>query len=136
MLRLFKQHDIRHQEELGGLWEFCTSTGFEPVEKTRAGRLLPVPSCWEAHPDFVNYRGIGIYRKNFMLKRSTRVRLEFKGVSHTAKVYLDGKLLGGHYNAYTAFSFVTEKLNAGKHEIVLFADNSFSEKSVLHIPHD
>ena len=97
---------------------------------------LPVPGCWEQHPAFANYRGKGAYRREFYMDRKGNIRLEFKGVSHTADVYLDGRPVAHHYNAYTPFSAVAAGLDAGMHELTVIVDNSFSEKSALHLPND
>jgi|GEM_PF-3660122 len=64
------------------------------------------------------------------------VRLEFKGVSHTANVYFDGEHIAHHYNAYTPFSAVVKNVKQGEHEIRVVVDNSFGEHSALHIPND
>lgn len=57
-------------------------------------------------------------------------------MSHTAKVYFDGKLVAEHYNAYTAFHAIVNEAEPGEHELVVLVDNSFGEFSALHIPND
>jgi len=47
-----------------------------------------LPGCWEKHPDPINYRGRGIYERN--IEVDGNIRLVFKGVSHTASVFLFG----------------------------------------------
>lgn len=131
MIRTFQTHEIRKQEELtGSLWEF------EPCQGPFAGNKYQVatPCCWESHPDFSGYRGEGMYRKKFTA--GGNVRLEFKGVSHTATVYLDGREIAHHYNAYTSFSVILQDLQQGEHLLEIKADNRFSEESALHIPND
>ena len=94
MIRTFTTHKVRSQQELtSSLWEFT------PCQGEFAGRTYKVatPCCWESHPDFAAYRGEGIYRTSFCAGGT--VRLEFKGVSHTATVMLDGKQIAAHYNA-------------------------------------
>ena len=78
MIRLFEQHVVRKQKELEGIWQF----------KTEAGNSYPlsVPGCWEQNPELLNYRGKGTYVRKITVHRKTNVRLEFKGVSHTADV--------------------------------------------------
>lgn len=131
MVRTFETHYVREQKELTGcLWEFL------PCQGENAGKTYKVatPSCWETYPDFGNYRGEGIYKTTFEAEGD--IRLEFKGVSHTATVYLDGKEIAMHYNAYTAFDVIAKNLAAGEHILEIKADNRFSEKSALHIPND
>jgi len=131
MIRMFQTHQVRSCQELTGtLWEFM------PCQGEYAGRVYQVatPCCWENHPDFMNYRGEGIYRTSF--NAAGTIRLEFKGVSHTATVTLDGKQIASHYNAYTIFDAVVRDLDRGDHILEIKADNRFSEKSALHIPND
>lgn len=131
MIRTFSTHKIRKQKELTGkLWEFTACQG-EFAGKTYQ---VATPCCWENHPDFAGYRGEGIYRTTF--EAEGNIRLEFKGVSHTAEVFLDGKQIAEHYNAYTSFSVIVPELSKGEHVLGVKADNRFSEKSALHIPND
>ncbi len=131
MIRTFKTHYVRKQMELTeSLWEF------EPCAGNYAGQKFPVavPGCWENHPLFADYRGEGIYRKTFQAQGN--VRIECKGVSHTATVYLDGQEVGHHYNAYTPFSVVVNDLEPGRHMLEIKADNRFHKDSALHVPND
>ena len=131
MIRTFKTHYVRKQMELTeNLWEF------EPCAGNYAGQKFPVavPGCWENHPIFADYRGEGIYRKTFQAQGN--VRIECKGVSHTATVYLDGQEVGHHYNAYTPFSVVVNDLEPGRHMLEIKADNRFHKDSALHVPND
>lgn len=135
MVRLFSQHKVRQQIELEGLWEFTPISGGEALPG-EFGYSMPVPGCWEMHPDFLTYRGKGAYRKVITLEEQNNVRFTFKGVSHTADVYFDGKHVGHHYNAFTEFSIVIPSVKAGEHELIILADNTFSEASALHVPND
>ena len=118
MLRLFEQHEIRKIKELNGMWDFVR-------EDNGKAYRLPVPGCWEQHPDMLTYRGQGTYRTKVKVDRDTCLRLEFKGVSHTARVFFDGKQVAEHYNAFTPFSAVIPGVQAGEHELVVLVDNSF-----------
>ncbi len=131
MIRTFCTNKIRKVTELSdSLWLFS------PCEGELAGNFYPVavPCCWETLPDFVAYRGVGLFRKEF--QAGGNIRLVFKGVSHTARVCLDGRKVGVHYNAYTPFSIVIKKLEQGSHRLEVYADNRFSEESALHVPND
>ena len=97
MLRIFATHKIRTQTELSScLWDFATMPGDngEPVRMR-----VTVPSCWENYPGTRTYRGRAYYERSF--QASGNIRLEFKGVSHTAEVFVDGERVATHYNAYT-----------------------------------
>lgn len=129
MIRLFQQHRIRKIQELEGLWDF-TMEGFAKQYR------LPVPGCWEQHPDFLAHRGRGTYTQTVTLDAPTPLRLDFKGVSHTAEVYFDGKKIARHYNAFTPFSVIIPEAPAGVHELKVVVDNTFGEHSALHVPND
>ncbi len=129
MIRLFEQHHIRQTRELDGMWELRMD-GFDRKF------TMPVPGCWEQHPELMAHRGKGTYKKTVYLKESGNVRLEFKGVSHTADVYFDGEPVAHHYNAFTPFPAVVKNVSAGSHEITVRVDNTFGEHSALHIPND
>ncbi|MBP3360037.1 MAG: beta-glucuronidase [Clostridia bacterium] len=127
MIRLFETHRIRQVKELDGIWDF---------KAQGHAYKMPVPACWEQHPDLLNYRGKGTYTKKVYITHPGNVRLEFKGVSHTADVYFDGEKIAHHYNAFTPFSAVARNAEKGVHEIKVEADNTFGEHSALHIPND
>ncbi|MGM9937917.1 MAG: sugar-binding domain-containing protein, partial [Candidatus Ornithomonoglobus sp.] len=129
MIRLFETHRIREARELDGMWDFKMD-GFDKKYQ------LPVPGCWEQHPDFLQHRGKGTYTRKVYIKQGGNIRLEFKGVSHTADVYFDGEKIAHHYNAFTPFSAVVKNVSAGEHEIKVEVDNTFGEHSALHIPND
>ncbi|GHV04689.1 beta-glucuronidase [Clostridia bacterium] len=126
MQRMFNTHNIRQSFELDGLW------GFEADGKQA---LMPVPACWETHPEFRNYRGKAVYTKQINLPGGNLL-LTFKAVSHTATVFLDGAEIGRHYGAYTPFTLFVPKVSAGTHTIKVEVDNSFNEESALSVPND
>ncbi|MBE5962058.1 MAG: hypothetical protein E7256_11885 [Lachnospiraceae bacterium] len=131
MVRTFTTHKIRKTKELSScLWDFCTL----PEQGEKVAMKVLVPSCWENYPDTITYRGKGCYKRSF--EASGNIRLEFKGVGHTAEVYLDGEKIATHYNAYTPFSVVVKDLVAGEHSLKVYVDNSFGPQSALHVPND
>lgn len=56
MIRLFENHRVRIVKEIDGLWDF-------QKENDNKKYRLPVPGCWEQHPDMLAYRGRGEYSK-------------------------------------------------------------------------
>ncbi|MBO5335612.1 MAG: beta-glucuronidase [Lachnospiraceae bacterium] len=128
MIRLFDQHKIRRQKELDGIWKFVKEDGSEYD--------LPVPGCWEQHPELLTYRGKGTFYKKVYVREKTNIRLEFKGVSHTADVYFDDAFVVHHYNAFTGFCGIVKNVEAGEHVIKVEVDNTFGEHSALHTPND
>ena len=127
-MRTFETHFVRKCKTLNGIWNFKKESGEE--------YLLPVPGCWEDNPEMLTYRGKGTYYKNIRTERTEKIRLVFKGVSHTADVYFDGKKIAHHYNAFTPFDAIIQNVQAGEHEIKIEVDNSFSEASALHKGND
>ena len=131
MIRTFCTHEIRKVQELSGsLWEFSPCTGDLAGRKYRTA----VPGCWESMPDFSSYRGVGVFSRE--IETEGAFRLVFKGVSHTARVCLDGREIGSHYNAYTPFAVAVTDVMAGRHLLEVYADNTFGEASALHIPNE
>jgi len=128
MIRLFQEHIVRKQQELDGIWEFVREDGKKYA--------LPVPGCWEQHPELENYRGKGTFSKRVYVDEPCNVRLVFKGVSHTADVWFDDTFAAHHYNAFTPFSGVVRDVTPGEHVIRVEVDNSFGEHSALHTPND
>jgi beta-glucuronidase len=135
MLRLFQTHQIRKTVDLEGTWDFAVIDG-ENASVSDYPYKLAVPGCWEMHPDLLTYRGRGVFRKILKIDTQTSLLFEFKGVSHTAKVFFDGQLIAEHYNAYTAFTAKVRNVAPGMHELTVQVDNSFNEASSLHIPND
>lgn len=131
MVRLFETHKIRKTKELSGrLWDVT------PQDGEHAGETFPmmVPGCIETYPGFGNYRGWISYETTF--EAEGNVRLEFKGVSHFADVYVDGKCVTEHYGSYTPFAVCVRDLAPGTHDLKVMADNSFDDAYALDIPND
>lgn len=130
MVRGFETHKIRRTKELTScLWDFELIS-----ERETKRQKVFVPSCWENYSGTENYRGKAVYSRSFWAKGD--VRLEFKGVSHTARVFVDKKEVVSHYNAYTNFDVILSELEEGFHTLEVVADNRFSKQSALHIPND
>lgn len=131
MVRTFETHKIRKTEEISRkLWDFSTMPKEGPAVTLKAA----LPGCWETYPDTMTYRGRAYYETDF--EAGGNVRLEFKGVSHTAEVFVDGSRVKSHYNAYTPFDVILAGLEPGKHSLRVEVDNSFGEESALHVPND
>lgn len=135
MMRLFETNRIRMTRSLAGTWDFFTVSDDGQENSDRLYRLA-VPGPWEMHPELINYRGRGVYRKKVRVTQKTNLRLVFKGVSHTADVYFDGAHVAHHYSAYTAFDAVISDVEPGEHELEVRVDNGFHEGSSLHVPND
>jgi len=134
MIRLFEQHQVREQKELEGYWEFTTLS--EWVLPCEYRSKMYVPGCIENDITYKTYRGKMAYKKTFTLREAGFYKITFKGVSHTAKVYIDGLFIKEHYNAYTAFDVIFEATQEKQYTLEVLVDNSFSDESTLHIPND
>lgn len=138
MLRTFAEHDVRFEEPLDGIWEFTTAPDRSDRKRLpdAYARKAHVPSAWETMPGLEGYRGKGWYRTTVTAVEGTALRLVFGGVSHTATVFVDGKRVGSHYDAFTPWDVVLPGLATGPHELVVEVDNTFGEHSALHLPND
>lgn len=129
--RLFQNHIVRKEIPLDPIWDFHTLNSED--EKQEEFKML-VPGCWESNPRLASYKGKAMYSKKVIF--GGNIRLAFKGVSHTAYVYLDKIQVGYHYNAYTEFSVILKDVPYGEHLLEVKVDNSFHEESALHVSND
>ena len=130
----------------GWLFHWGEST-LEDIQKAPADTMEPVtlPHDWSVHFPFdasadtlgaggYARAGKGWYKKVFTVPESAagqQVMLQFDGVYMNSKVWLNGKLLGGHIYGYTPFSFpIGEYLKpCGDNELIVFVDNSAQPNS-------
>jgi len=138
MLRTFVEHEARPVDSLCGLWEFTTKAERRDRAKLpkRYARRIHVPSAWETLPGLGNYRGRAWLRTTVDAAPDRALRLVFGGVSHTGTVFVDGRKVGHHYDAFTPWDVVVPGLSPGEHELVVEVDNSFGPHSALHIEND
>ena len=71
-----------------------------------------------------------------MFEGDGNLHFVFKGVRHTAKVYLDGQKIVDHYNAFTPFEATGRGVYKGIHKLAVQLDNSFNEESALYVPNN
>ncbi len=138
MLRTFREHDVRVCESLAGRWDFITATDKRTRKRlpTSYNRTIQVPSAWESLPGLETYRGTAWLRRSVETCEGLALRLVFGGVSHTGTVFLDGKKIGQHYDAFTPWDVVAPAKRTGEAELVVEVDNSFGDHSALHIEND
>ncbi len=129
--RLFENHIIRKEIPLDPVWDFYT---LNSEEKKQEEYKMLVPGCWESNPKLASYKGKALYSKKVTF--GGNVRLVFKGVGHTAYIYLDGKQVAYHYNAYTEFAVLLQDIPYGEHLLEVKVDNSFHGESALHVSND
>lgn len=131
MLRLFADHERRLVQDLCGIWDFALTPDRQTVPDEFPERM-PVPGCYDAMPAHLDYRGPAAYRTWFETD-ARRHRLVFEGVSHIARVLVDGQPVAWHSGAFTSFHVDLPAGIPGRHELVVLVDNSFdAEASPLH----
>jgi len=134
MLRLIDEHVVRAVRSLGGFWDFVPA----PERKDRKrlpdaySRRIRVPSCWESLPGLETYRGIAWYHRDIETSADKALRLVFGGVSHTGTVFVDGRMVGEHYDAYGAWDMVVPPNRKRRRDVVVRVNNTLNEESVLH----
>ncbi len=138
--RLFDAHVVRPTQSLDGFWTLHVPGEGRQIEPAnwRVGEAHDylVPSVWETIPGLETYRGQAVARRVFRTDREGPVRLVFRGVSHTARVWIDGREIGGHHNAYTPFALHAGIIPAGEHELLVHISNEHGEISALHVSND
>lgn len=93
---------------------------------------INIPHTWndlDVDDDTDGYRrAAGWYRRKIhfdSLPADKRVILLFEGVGSYARVWINGRELGDHAGAYSAFSFdITDRITAGDNLLEVRADNS------------
>ncbi len=125
MLRTFETSALRRKIDLSGLWKLTAGSFSGPAY---------VPGCVESVPGLENMRGVSVLERT--VQCGGNVIFSFSGVSRSARVYLDGVLLGIHEGPYTGFSVSAAGLNHGEHILRVEADNRFDDSSALSFPND
>lgn len=122
---------------LNGKWKFSFDDADEGEAKKwyKGGKLsgeIVVPFAYQTKAS-----GIGDehrhdhlwYERTFScrLARGKRLLLHFDGADYTAKVWLNGQMLGTHSGGYSRFTFdATHALKAGENVLVVKCDDSYS----------
>jgi len=96
--------------------------GFVRVSVPHANRELP----WHSFDD-ADYQFVSVYRRRFGLPgevRRRRVFADFDGVMASARVAINGEVLGEHRGGYTPFSFeLTGHLEEGENLLAVEVDS-------------
>lgn len=77
------------------------------------------------------WRGTCLYEKTFPMpehEKDERVYLEFRGVNASAKVELNGHLVGLHDGGYSTFRWDITDLLQGENDLKVWADNSRNDR--------
>ncbi|MEG1926538.1 MAG: glycoside hydrolase family 2 TIM barrel-domain containing protein [Ruthenibacterium sp.] len=101
--------------------------GFVPITVPHANKELPLN-----YFDEKSYQFVSCYKKHFhvpMEYAEKRVFIEFEGVANYAEVYLNGKPVGTHKGAYTAFQYEITELLAFNAENTFVVQVDSTERS-------
>lgn len=142
----------RSTKSLAATWRFKTDPG--DVGEAQAwqtglkdSRLIPVPSSWnDIFDDVRNYVGSAWYETDFRIDKGwagQRIHLRFGSVNYTAKVWLNGKQVGGHVGGHLPFALdVTDAVNLeGDNVLTVLVENKIKldrvpatpDRSVVHM---
>ena len=126
---------------LNGQWQFEIDNGRSGESRglSAVGYKLKdeitVPFCPESKLSGVGYTDFmyGVwYKRNVNIdKIEGRVILHFGAVDYTAKVFVNGQVVGEHAGGYVSFSFdITDKLVEGDNEIAVFATDDSRDRLI------
>ncbi|MEW6238873.1 MAG: sugar-binding domain-containing protein [Candidatus Omnitrophota bacterium] len=130
---------------LNGEWNFAfdeknagEAEGWFKPDKSDWPKKIVVPYPWESKLSGIGdmvYKGAAWYQRRFTLPAEwsgKQVLLHFGAVDWSAKVWLDGNLLGEHDGGYTPFTFLLSGAADGKEHVltVKAVDDTSSEQPV------
>lgn len=112
------------------VWKFAAG---ETQDCLADGKEVTVPHTWNVEEGLYDYAGKGWYTCQLTMpaiEEGHRSWLEFGAVYHDAWVYVNGVLAGKHlHSGYSSFTVeITDHLREGANQILVYADNSFSEE--------
>jgi beta-glucuronidase len=127
----------RQVESLNGVWDFHF-LGDQAISDAEIPSLdFPyrqvVPASFDAMPDTVGQRGLAAYRTRFFLAGGNSGLLDFEGIGFWARVYIDGKAVGGIRHGWTPFEVDVGPSESIERELIVIVDNRFDfQRSPLH----
>ena len=116
----------KNWRNLNGLWDYAIRPVEEDVPSKFDGEILvpfPVESTLSQVKKMVGEDNVLWYRTTFDvedIQENEKLHLNFGAVDWDAKVYLNGRLAGGHKGGYTPFTVnLTPYLKEGQQELVV-----------------
>lgn len=123
----------RLKVSLDGLWEFTLirqGQVYDAAKPLEGGRPMPVPSAYNdiyEGREIRDHVGEVAYERLFDAPRlllGGRLLLRFGSVTHKARVYLNGELLGSHKGGFLPFAFdITDRVLPENNRLTVIADN-------------
>lgn len=123
-LRAAAPSSLTDTVSLDGAWRFR-------LDREEAWREVTVPHTWQVEPGCTEYYGPAVYERSFFAPgrwAACAVRIRFEAVYHSARVEINGKLVGEHLRkGYTPFTLdITPHVRVGAvNTIRVRVDNSF-----------
>ncbi len=117
---------------LNGSWAFRFEEGALLADAAKPDFVpsgtIPVPACFDAMPDWLLKRGVGLYRRAFRLDRDVPAAwLRVDGMGLVGSFFLDGRPLGASALPYSTLRFPAGPLAAGEHVLSAALGNRFDE---------
>lgn len=134
--------ETREVIDLNGIWKFKLDKGNGFNEKWYENKLeaainMPVPASYNDLVEGTEYRdhiGWVWYERDFIVQErlfSERVVLRFGSVTHTAKVYVNGKLVVEHKGGFTPFEAeINDFIVKGKNRVTVAVNNIVDESTL------
>jgi beta-glucuronidase len=132
---------------LGGTWYFRPDDTLPPVgdiegwyaqDDLVGWKAIRVPHNWNARDTALDKASVGWYRKEFTLPKVPKKELErtfwkvrFQGANIRAKVWLNGKTIGG-YSGYFPFAVALDGLRKGRNTLVVKVSSLRSNHDLTH----
>ncbi len=133
----------RNVMDLSGVWSFRLddgkhSDGYAEEKFFSNSTLIAVPASYNdlnENPDFRSHCGWAYYKRTFTVPSSLsseRIMLRFDAVTHSAKVYLDGKLIKEHQGGFLPFETeITDLVKDGEeHSLIVAVDNRINHSTL------
>lgn len=125
---------LRNSRLFNDDWTFIPNEVDPSATGDSGGEAVTLPHTWNAQDgtDGGNdyRRGTSSYIKRFTALDDDRERwLEFRGVNSSARVFLNGALVGAHEGGYSTFRVDITKALATQNVLVVLVDNSPNERT-------
>lgn len=127
--------ETREVIDLNGIWNFKLDNKKGIEEKWYEGKLtnaqpMPVPASYNDLDEGVDFRdhiGWVWYQREFIIPKhmqNERIMLRFGSATHTAKVYVNGKLVVEHKGGFTPFEAeINDYIISGKNNVTVAVNN-------------
>jgi beta-glucuronidase len=134
--------ETRQVIELNGIWRFKLDKGNGFEEKWFEKKLqdtisMPVPASFNdlvENAELRDHIGWVWYERDFAVQEkllSDRIILRFGSATHTAKVYINGKLVAEHKGGFTPFEAeINNFITLGKNRLTVAVNNIVDESTL------